>query len=1032
MIVENTESFQIWLSKILKPLCDADPAALAKYVLALIKKDKSEKELRQSMTDQLDVFLQGETKPFVNKLFEALKSKEYLNPKLPDPSPPRKSESASGDKGATESAKGEKPSASTTSETEPTSSTSGPTAAVNSQSSQSSSLVSTQPSSGQSSQEVSIKYEGKKVSNTLSISPSALLSSEATSSATSSQNDSIAPKEDLKSRRDNNRRDYFQDDRDKRRKRSRMERDRRVSRSRSGDRNKRSRSPRLRDRSDRLRHRPRKSPPIRRYERDVWDRRRCSRSPIRNRSASPRNRSRTPPRYRRPFNSSRSRSRSPMLRDRSRSPRSRSRSPLNSKDKKDSLLPLPLHTDSDMSSSPDKPMVASVVVRPGPPPQGDSSSQSQGSSGSSRCRDFDEKGLCMRGELCPFDHGQDPVVLEDVVVSGGNGPAYNRGMVPGAPGYNGPLARPGMIGEYYPDSPSLEQPVGWGPGAPPGFRPRHLGFDPVRGRGGMLLRPPGMGPYPGPGPGRQLISVPVMGVPPSVPVMGDMRGPHPPMPPMQMHPIRGLHAMRGRGRGGFDHGRLGAKPPRNYTNCSLEVRKIPREQNSIMDLNSHFLRFGKIINIQINFDNDPEAALVTFSSPTEAQLAYRSTEAVLNNRFIRVFLHNKEKENEEEAEHQGKQSGRIPVRERLGAQQEPEQHEKILISGNTITKTVYNNAALQAKKLETHQEKLQTVENIKRSQEMLAAQVSLRNMQEQKKQEALKMSNDLRKRQQTMMEEQIGQQKKLIAKLESGKLRVDEKEETLKLIRILQDNVTKLKKDLDESNPKLIRRPNAPVPQTKEEAQKEMLDAELDLYNQEQQGGDTNDLQMKVLELRARARSLGLIGTRGRGSFRGGRGFRGRGIIRGRGRGIVRALRSVDRRPTRIRVTGFPSERLQDLLVHFTMFGPIRDYFSDQNVPEIIFDFDSRKCAEVAMANGQTFEDIALTLEWVTENNSDNKAGQPDVSNDVDASNNDLDLDTSGSLLDDDDDELGDILNSEILLTGEEDEDDEEDRSWRR
>lgn len=38
--------------------CDADPSALAKYVLALVKKDKSEKELKALCVDQLDVFLQ--------------------------------------------------------------------------------------------------------------------------------------------------------------------------------------------------------------------------------------------------------------------------------------------------------------------------------------------------------------------------------------------------------------------------------------------------------------------------------------------------------------------------------------------------------------------------------------------------------------------------------------------------------------------------------------------------------------------------------------------------------------------------------------------------------------------------------------------------------------------------------------------------------------------------------------------------------------------------------------------------------------
>ena len=65
--------------------CDADPAALAKYVLALAKKEKPESELRGAMCDQLDVFLQQETKGFVDKLFVTLETKSYLqsNPEPP-------------------------------------------------------------------------------------------------------------------------------------------------------------------------------------------------------------------------------------------------------------------------------------------------------------------------------------------------------------------------------------------------------------------------------------------------------------------------------------------------------------------------------------------------------------------------------------------------------------------------------------------------------------------------------------------------------------------------------------------------------------------------------------------------------------------------------------------------------------------------------------------------------------------------------------------------------------------------------------
>lgn len=49
----KTFLFSLCLSR-----CDADPSALANYVVALVKKDKPEKELKAFCADQLDVFLQ--------------------------------------------------------------------------------------------------------------------------------------------------------------------------------------------------------------------------------------------------------------------------------------------------------------------------------------------------------------------------------------------------------------------------------------------------------------------------------------------------------------------------------------------------------------------------------------------------------------------------------------------------------------------------------------------------------------------------------------------------------------------------------------------------------------------------------------------------------------------------------------------------------------------------------------------------------------------------------------------------------------
>lgn len=48
--------------------------------MALIKKDKSVDELKESMVSQMDVFLQNETKSFVEMLFTVVDTKEYINP----------------------------------------------------------------------------------------------------------------------------------------------------------------------------------------------------------------------------------------------------------------------------------------------------------------------------------------------------------------------------------------------------------------------------------------------------------------------------------------------------------------------------------------------------------------------------------------------------------------------------------------------------------------------------------------------------------------------------------------------------------------------------------------------------------------------------------------------------------------------------------------------------------------------------------------------------------------------------------------
>lgn len=382
MIIENFEALKSWLSKTLEPICDADPSALAKYVLALVKKDKSEKELKALCVDQLDVFLQKETQIFVEKLFDAVNTKSYL----PPPEQP---------------------------------------------SSGSLKVEFFQHQEKETKKEEIVKEEEreKKFSRRLNHSPP----------------QSSSRYRDTRSR-------------DERKKDER-------SRKRDYDRN----------------------PPRRDSYRDRYNRRRGrSRSYSRSRSRS--------------WSKERLRDRD---RDRSRS-RSRTRSrerdlgkPKYDMDRTDPLennyTPVSSVTNISSGHYP-VPTLSSTITVIAPAHHGNNTTESwsefheeqldHNSYGrpplpKKRCRDYDEKGFCMRGDMCPFDHGSDPVVVEDVNL-------------------------PGIL--PFPAQP----PVVEGP-PPPGLPPP----PPILSPPPVNLRPP----VPPPGP-----------LPPSLP---PVTGPPPPLPPLQ-------------------------------------------------------------------------------------------------------------------------------------------------------------------------------------------------------------------------------------------------------------------------------------------------------------------------------------------------------------------------------------------------------------------------------------------------------------------------------------------------------------------
>ncbi|GAB0090657.1 swm [Sergentomyia squamirostris] len=870
MHVNNPEALKSWLTIVLEPLCDADPSALARYVLALLKKDKRIEELQKGMLQQLDVFLGAETKPFLDKLLTVIKSEEYITAHpvgILTPAAAATSQTAT-----TTPAVDVSKTIKTRECTPPPLETKAKENADKTSESDISPVQISSVSDGNMSTPTISGPEGAVVV-TATVHP-------------------ISREVKVRSQTKNQTRP----DRD-----SSM---RSRSRSRSFERNRKSRSRdrRLAEREKIGRH-YRKSPMSRRYER----------------------RDRSPKMY-----GGRARNRSnSQSRSRSNSPRR-------------------------MSMSPNGAEAGGNIGGPSTKRQ--------------RCRDFDEKGYCMRGETCPWDHGVDPVVLEDInnplIIAQSSG-AHMRNV--------------GVNSEYNPDAPDM-----WTRGG--NFMGPRLG---VPHRGGLTAagaypRVPGANFRPGAGfafplnPSvttplqRELISVPVVDANGSG---GDISAqvkrrfePEDTVAiaegPAKRKPLGNRLGPR---LGGVVPGGGGGAGPK--TNCSLEIRKVPWGLNSIAHLNNHFSKFGKIVNIQISYDGDPEAAIITFSEHFEANVAYRSTEAVLNNRFIKVFWHVPGNINQdthggkdEQSHHQLGQRKPFPPNQyqvnNLPANPVSASDPSQVLKATSVASTSSVGSAVTTTVTPQHTgavgNAIASAAQLRLKTNRLARNTAelQRKKQEEKVKAAVQLAHGLHKRKHEILEESLKQLRSaidLIGKVDSTD---PQRPQMMALVKSLRDKIEKLQGEIAVEQEKITTpAQNAPPGRkSKEQQQKELLDVELELITQQQEGQDTTAIQKKLLEMQ---RTYRVVPQRPHFPAR-----------VPRVRPAPPGSTSVDRRPTTLYIMGFQAEDSDAILGHFKHFGEITKHELDVSAPLLTISFATRLHAEQAMARGRIFKEKPLQISW--------------------------------------------------------------------
>ncbi|XP_054072890.1 RNA-binding protein 27 isoform X3 [Rissa tridactyla] len=960
MIIENVDALKSWLAKLLEPICDADPSALANYVVALVKKDKPEKELKAFCADQLDVFLQKETSGFVDKLFESLYTKSYL-PSL-----------------------------------EPT-------------------KVEAKPA-GQEKEVVKEELPHKQNFQ-----------------------------ESVEEERDSRKKKYSSPQR------SRADSSEQRTREKKRDDGKWRDYDRYYDRSDLYR------------EKSSWRRGRSkSRSKSRGLSRS----------------RSRSRGRS-KDRDATRSVEHRERSKFKSErnDVEGSYNPVsvsPGKSTEQYSSAQSIPSAVTVIA---PAHHLESTTESWSnyynnhSNPSSfgrnpppkrRCRDYDERGFCVLGDLCQFDHGNDPLVVDEVSLPS---------MIPFPPPPPGIPPPPGMllpplpgparnlrlpVPQAHPQAPPpvvlpvphTYEPDGYNPEAPSITSAGRSQYRQFFTRA-QTQRPNLIGLTSGEMDTNPRAANIIIQTEPPIPIANNSnvtrvvlepdsrkRSPSSMECPPLKKPWLGKQANNNQSKPGF-------LKKNQYTNTKLEVRKIPSELNNITQLNEHFSKFGTIVNIQVAFQNDPEAALIQYLTNDEARKAISSTEAVLNNRFIRVLWHRESEQQSPLLQQQQQQTppqalhhqlhlqqqaltaapavtmhsnlskvmnkppasgayvlNKVPVKRRLGAagvnQPDINQSGAVVEDSQTFPTST------------SHSKMVYSSSNLKTSMKPGAGSKP-HDVQEalKKKQEAMKLQQDMRKKKQEMLEKQIECQKMLISKLEKNKaMKPEERAEIMKTLKELAGKISHLKDELKTSSttstPSKVK--------SKTEAQKELLDAELDFHKRLSSGEDTTELRKKLNQLQVEAARLGILPV-GRGKTVPTQG-RGRGRGRGgRGRGMLNHM-VVDHRPKALTVGGFVEEEKDELLQHFSKFGDIEDLQEEDSPLSVVLTFKSRSEAENAANQGSRFKDRRLQISWY-------KPKVPSVSTEIEEEESkEEETETSDLFLHEDDDD--------------DDEDEDESRSWRR
>ncbi|KAJ8325195.1 hypothetical protein O5D80_006143 [Batrachochytrium dendrobatidis] len=467
------------------------------------------------------------------------------------------------------------------------------------------------------------------------------------------------------------------------------------------------------------------------------------------------------------------------------------------------------------------------------------------------CFNYEAKGYCLRGEACPYNHGPEALLIDNM-----NATARQNGMT----GFGMNSAMMQGNGTNQGNFPQM------------GTRP----MDPLSGAGS---RP-----------------------------QFNQQG--------RSWPTRGGGQS---GRGGFAGHTYQQRTRKSDT--VLVVENIPLESCAMDKVNAYFKAFGALTNIQV--DPATQKAVIQYSNAHEALDAYRSPDPIFGNRFVKVYW-------QTEPVNSG------PVH---GSDGKPAVASHNRYQLRTDASQTAGGATVPAE----HATNDGTAADAHR-----AAAEELRRMQQEKAKAIL----ELHKSQEALISKQIGEQKKMMERLEKDTtLSAKDRKELLLSIKSLslqtESMVAKAATQAQSIKSRATAKPVTTTSST-DAAAGESVDPEL---------------QTQLLALKGEAQSLGITDPTAKPVAGLGRG-RG-GWNRGRGGYTPRAF-NIDNRSTKISISPVSESNLEAIRTHFEAFDGFVE-FVKLGDDSAMASYQMRWQAEKAMSSQLSGEGMSeVELQWAT------------------------------------------------------------------